>query len=74
MTISALAITIRPSSEVTTSAVVNADHYNGRPEGAPFEHYGPVQSAEAIRYAGRSLNSSTLKWPNGSQDDSAARK
>jgi len=25
---------------------------NGHPEGAPFEHYGPLQSDEAIRYAG----------------------
>ncbi len=25
---------------------------NGHPEGAPFEHYGPLQSGEAIRYAG----------------------
>ena len=24
---------------------------NGHPEGAPFEHYGPIQSGEAIRYA-----------------------
>lgn len=24
---------------------------NGHPEGAPFEHYGPIQSEEAIRYA-----------------------
>jgi HEPN domain-containing protein len=24
---------------------------NSHPEGAPFEHYGPLQSAEAIRYA-----------------------
>lgn len=24
---------------------------NGHPEGAPFEHYGPLQSTEAIRYA-----------------------
>jgi HEPN domain-containing protein len=24
---------------------------NGHPEGAPFEHYGPLQSQEAIRYA-----------------------
>ncbi|MBI4552449.1 MAG: HEPN domain-containing protein [Candidatus Latescibacteria bacterium] len=24
---------------------------NGHPEGAPFEHYGPIQSAEAIQYA-----------------------
>ena len=25
---------------------------NSHPEGAPFEHYGPLQSDEAIRYAG----------------------
>jgi len=25
---------------------------NSHPEGAPFEHYGPLQSEEAIRYAG----------------------
>jgi HEPN domain-containing protein len=25
---------------------------NGHPEGSPFEHYGPLQSEEAIRYAG----------------------
>jgi len=24
---------------------------NGHPEGAPFEHYGPLQSGEAIGYA-----------------------
>ncbi len=24
---------------------------NGHPEGAPFEHYGPLQSAEALIYA-----------------------
>jgi HEPN domain-containing protein len=25
---------------------------NGHPEGPPFEHYGPLQSNEAINYAG----------------------
>src|SRR2546422_3212219 len=25
---------------------------NSHPEGAPFEHYGPLQSEEALRYAG----------------------
>ena len=24
---------------------------NGHPSGAPFEHYGPIQSGEAVRYA-----------------------
>ncbi len=28
---------------------------NGHPEGAPFEHYGAIQSAEAIRYASEIL-------------------
>jgi hypothetical protein len=25
---------------------------NGHPEGAPFEHYGKIQSRDAINYAG----------------------
>ena len=25
---------------------------NGHPEGAPFEHYGPLQSSQAVQYAG----------------------
>ncbi len=28
---------------------------NGHPEGAPFEHYGPLQSSQAIDYAGQIL-------------------
>jgi HEPN domain-containing protein len=28
---------------------------NGHPEGAPFEHYGPLQSGEAIRHASEIL-------------------
>jgi len=28
---------------------------NGHPQGAPFEHYGTLQSEEAIRYAGEIL-------------------
>jgi len=28
---------------------------NGHPEGAPFEHFGPIQSGEALRYAGEIL-------------------
>lgn len=28
---------------------------NGHPSGAPFEHYGCIQSEEAIRYAGEIL-------------------
>jgi HEPN domain-containing protein len=29
---------------------------NGHPEGPPFEHYGSLQSEEAIRYAGEVLD------------------
>ena len=28
---------------------------NGHPEGAPFQHYGPLQSGEALRHAGAIL-------------------
>ena len=28
---------------------------NGHPEGAPFEHYGTIQSTDAINYAGEIL-------------------
>lgn len=31
---------------------IPARHPNSHPAGAPFEHYGPLQSEEAIRYAG----------------------
>jgi HEPN domain-containing protein len=31
-------------------------HANGHPEGSPFEHYGPLQSEEAIRYAGEIID------------------
>lgn len=29
---------------------------NGHPEGSPFEHYGPLQSRDAIAYAGEILD------------------
>jgi len=29
---------------------------NGFPEGAPFEHYSPLQSGETIRYAGEIID------------------
>lgn len=34
---------------------VPARYPNGHPEGAPFEHYGPLQSNEALRHAGAIL-------------------
>jgi len=44
-------------SELIERALVLDNFYiptrypNSHPEGAPFEHYGPIQSEEAIRYA-----------------------
>ena len=36
---------------VLDSFYIPTRYANGHPEGAPFEHYGSLQSEEAIRYA-----------------------
>jgi HEPN domain-containing protein len=47
-----------PPEELLNKAKVLDNFYvptrypNGHPSGAPFEHYGPIQSDEAITYAG----------------------
>ena len=47
----------QPESEIIEKAKVLDSFYvptrypNGHPEGAPFEHFGPLQSEEAIDYA-----------------------
>ena len=41
--------------QVLDNFYVATRYANGHPEGAPFEHYGPLQSGEAIRYAGEIL-------------------
>jgi HEPN domain-containing protein len=38
-------------SSALDNAYVPARYPNGHPEGAPFEHYGPLQSTEAIAHA-----------------------
>lgn len=38
-------------ARVLDSFYIPPRYPNGHPEGAPFEHYGPLQSEEAIRYA-----------------------
>jgi HEPN domain-containing protein len=49
-------------AELVDKARVLDDFYvatqcaNGHPAGAPFEHYGPLQSAAAIAYAGEILD------------------
>jgi len=52
---------VSPDPELTDKARVLDAYYigpryaNGHPEGPPFEHYGKLQSGEAIRYAGEVL-------------------
>lgn len=41
--------------KVLDNFYVPTRYANGHPEGPPFEHYGPLQSGEAIRYAGEIL-------------------
>ncbi|MCX7722088.1 MAG: HEPN domain-containing protein [Verrucomicrobiae bacterium] len=38
-------------SKVLDNFYVPARYPNGHPAGAPFEHYGPIQSNQAIAYA-----------------------
>ncbi|MDA8109631.1 MAG: HEPN domain-containing protein [Betaproteobacteria bacterium] len=39
-------------TKVLDNFYVATRYANGHPEGAPFEHYGTLQSEQAIRYAG----------------------
>jgi HEPN domain-containing protein len=41
---------------VLDNLYVPTRYANGHPEGAPFEHYGPLQSREAIQYAGEIID------------------
>lgn len=43
--------TLIDKAKVLDNFYVATRYTNGHPEGAPFEHYGPLQSNEAIRYA-----------------------
>lgn len=43
---------------------------NGHPEGPPFEHYGTLQSEEAIRYAGTILNFARVQMAGRSNSGS----
>ena len=42
-------------AKVLDNFYVATRYANGHPEGAPFEHYGAIQSEEAIRYASEIL-------------------
>jgi len=38
-------------AQVLDNAYIPARYPNGHPEGSPFDHYGPLQSEQDIRYA-----------------------
>jgi HEPN domain-containing protein len=42
-------------AKVLDNFYVASRYPNGHPEGAPFEHYGPLQSSEALKHAGEIL-------------------
>ena len=48
-------------AKVLDNFYVPTSYPNGHPEGAPFHHYGPIQSEEAIRYAGEIIEYTRLK-------------
>jgi HEPN domain-containing protein len=43
---------LQDKAKVLDNYYVATQYANGHTEGAPFEHYGRLQSEEAIRYAG----------------------
>jgi HEPN domain-containing protein len=47
---------LQEKAKVLDNFYVPARYANGHPEGAPFEHYGPLQSTSAIAYAGEILD------------------
>jgi HEPN domain-containing protein len=42
-------------AKVLDNFYVGTRYPNGHPEGAPFEHYGALQSGEALHHAGEIL-------------------
>jgi HEPN domain-containing protein len=47
--------TLLDKARVLDNFYVGTRYPNGHPEGPPFEHYGEIQSREAIGYAGEIL-------------------
>jgi len=52
---SAAASDLVDKARVLDAFYIPARYPNAHPEGAPFEHYGSLQSGEAMRYAGEIL-------------------
>jgi HEPN domain-containing protein len=54
-------------SKVLDNFYIPTRYANSHPEGAPFQHYGPIQSEEAIRYAGEILEFVRLQMAESSR-------
>jgi HEPN domain-containing protein len=52
---SAVEASLVAKAKVLDNFYVGTRYPNGHPEGPPFEHYGEIQSGEALRYAGEIL-------------------
>ncbi len=48
-------------AKVLDNFYIPTRYANGHPEGAPFEHYGHLQSSEAIKYASEILEFVSIK-------------
>jgi len=46
---------LKEKARVLDNFYIPTRYANGHPEGSPFEHYGRIQSEEAIRYASEIL-------------------
>ena len=55
-------------AKVLDNYYVATRYANGHPAGAPYEHYGPIQSEQAIAYAGEIIQfaRTALAGPRGS--------
>lgn len=47
---------LRQKARVLDNFYIPTRYPNSHAEGAPFEHYGPLQSEEALRYAGEIID------------------
>lgn len=52
-------------AQVLDNFYIPTRYPNSHPEGAPFEHYGPIQSEEAIRYARAILEFARVQMAQG---------
>ena len=52
----AVSETLVEKGKVLDNFYIPTRYANSHPEGPPYEHYGPLQSEEAIRYAGEILD------------------